>query len=362
MDGDNDVDIVTTSFDLDSVIWFENLNGTGNFGDQRIISNTILFAYALHTADLDNDSDLDIVVTPEQSDSLFMFTNLDGLGNFGATQTIASILTNGRAVKAADIDGDKDILTSFNENNSIAWFENDGQGNFATVNFVSNDTSGVETFDVADIDGDGDLDVIIGISSLNTIRWYENLNGTGNFGAAKLISAGADFVRAIHAVDADNDTDIDIISANALSDELTWFENESGTGNFGPKKLIGPMENSRTIFAADLDGDGDQDVLSGSREVSANDTVVWFPNQTVLSVYENPLEKITVFPNPVDDLLYIRSLVPILQIKFFDITGKEVLSCKNVQQNVDVSQLSSGTYIVEIHTVSGSIRKKFVKQ
>jgi len=55
---------------------------------------------------------------------------------------------------------------------------------------------------------------------------------------------------------------------------VTWYENTDGEGTFSAGFDITQLANSaKSVFAADLDGDDDMDVL-----VSDGDGVMWFEN------------------------------------------------------------------------------------
>jgi len=45
----------------------------------------------------------------------------------------------------------------------------------------------------------------------------------------------------------------------------------------------------------------------------------------------------------------------------FDVLGKQVLTAQN-NNSVDVSSLDKAIYFVQIHTESGSLTKKFIKE
>ncbi len=47
------------------------------------------------------------------------------------------------------------------------------------------------------------------------IAWYEN-NGAGNFGAQQIITTNTNSVSSVYATDLDNDGDNDVLSASAL--------------------------------------------------------------------------------------------------------------------------------------------------
>jgi len=65
-----------------------------------------------------------------------------------------------------------------------------------------------------DVNGDGDIDLVAANYGDDSIGWYENLDGQGNFGTRQIISTNADQARTVHAVDIDGDGDLDVISGS----------------------------------------------------------------------------------------------------------------------------------------------------
>ena len=61
-------------------------------------------------------------------------------------------------------------------------------------------------------------------------------------------------------------------------DEIAWYENTDGAGTFGSPAGRSPRRRTRpgSVFAADLDGDGDLDVLSASQ---LDDKIAWYENR-----------------------------------------------------------------------------------
>ncbi|MEC8511300.1 MAG: VCBS repeat-containing protein [Planctomycetota bacterium] len=79
----------------------------------------------------------------------------------------------------------------------------------------------------------------------------------------------------MYATDLDGDGDADVLAAASYSDAITWYENLGG-GSFGPEQVITTSTDSaQSVYATDLDGDGDADVLSASR---SDNKIAWYEN------------------------------------------------------------------------------------
>ena len=96
------------------------------------------------------------------------------------------------------------------------------------------------------------------------------------FTGPQLISTSADVARSVFAADLDGDGDVDVLSASWNDDKIAWYENTDGLGDFGPERIISTSaDGAYSVFAADLDGDGDVDVLSASL---FDDKIAWYEN------------------------------------------------------------------------------------
>jgi hypothetical protein len=70
----------------------------------------------------------------------------------------------------------------------------------------------------------------------------------------------------------------------------------------------------------------------------------------------------TIYPNPVNNELYISGIEYVSSIQILDITGKNILE-KSVQNNkVDLSHLTSGVYFIKIQNGNFTEIKKIIKK
>ena len=81
----------------------------------------------------------------------------------------------------------------------------------------------------------------------------------------------------------------------------------------------------------------------------------------VISNYENRFE---IYPNPVNDKLYIETQTQILTIEIYDIYVRRQKSIVNSQRStvIDLSELKSGIYFVKVRTEEGDVVKRFIKR
>jgi hypothetical protein len=270
LDGDGDVDILSASHDDDKIAWYENADGYGDFAGQSLISTEAQGARFVLAADLDRDWDLDVLSASYDDDKIVWYENVTGLGHFLNHTVITAAADGAMSVHAADLDGDDDldVLSASYDDDRIAWYENlDGYGSFGGQRTISLAADGATSVYAADLDGDGDLDVLSTSELDGKIAWYRNTNGAGVFAAQSVITSEAALVGPVRAADLDGDGDLDVLTG------AFWCENLDGAGGFGAPQMISGYGETRFVDAADLDEDGDVDVI-----VARGDAIHWHEN------------------------------------------------------------------------------------
>jgi len=288
IDGDSDIDILTTNYSDNKITWYKN-DGLGNFTIQQITNFNN--PSSIFTFDLDNDGDNDIIsssyIANEISfDKIVYFINTDGLGSFGSEQVITQPRLEYEANNALsfdiDSDGYKDIISSAAY--KVSWYKNtNGDGNFSSQNVIDIPPNRVSDIYVSDLDSNGSNDIVLsdGNDGSGRLIWFNN-DGLGNFSNEIIIATSQSEPslgngEEIGTADIDNDGDQDVFvassSANNERNNFSWFENIDGNGNFSSQNIIDNLWSCQSIASADLDGDGDMDII-GTASYSVN----WYEN------------------------------------------------------------------------------------
>ena len=237
------------------------------FSEQHALTNSINYPTSVFAIDLDGDSFADVLSASGADNKIAWFKN-DGTGNFGKQQIITTNANYTQFVYATDLDndGDNDVLSAYS--NKIAWYANDGAGNFNLQQIITTNVNGANSVYATDLDNDGDNDVLFAASAANKIIWYPN-DGAANFNTEQIITQSElSYLQALFIADIDNNGFDDIAVTDANINQLVWFKNNN-TANFNePTFAINKINYPNFKSIADLDADGDIDILY------FNDTII----------------------------------------------------------------------------------------
>jgi len=272
LDGDGDIDVVSASGVDDKIAWYEN-DGAQNF-TEHVISDTASTVNTIYVADVDGDGDMDVLYS-EFYYGIGWYEN-DGSGNFTRYGISGGSMI--RTVYAADVDGDGDMDVLNESMGALYWNENDGSQNFEWrfVSDISSNSGKLYSIYAVDVDGDGDMDLLSASDDLipgsDDLSWYEN-DGSESF-TKHTITSSSDGNRSVYATDLDGDGDMDVLTACFFADKIAWYENDGSEG-FTENVITASADRARSVYAADVDGDGDMDVLSASEN---NHNIAWYEN------------------------------------------------------------------------------------
>lgn len=280
MDGDGDLDIVMcqgvdASFGLnwDRVVWIVN-DGTPNFGATRTIDPGSAgdVPRRADAADVDGDGDVDLVVAYAGSDELVCWKN-PGAGT--GSWTFSVLRSNERSLDAqvGDLDGDGDLdVVATHAGGKVATYAGDGAGGFAPQQVVGTVGADGGAVAVDDLDGDGDLDVFAGprltVPGVTGDLVFFEAQGAGAFGPAQVVESGT-LTRAIRFADLNADGQRDLVVADSVGlrfYETTFDPNAAAKETYGASCASAAASFYEVLSpqAMDLSGMAIQGVSNGA--------------------------------------------------------------------------------------------------
>ncbi|TAE32796.1 MAG: VCBS repeat-containing protein, partial [Candidatus Kapaibacterium sp.] len=243
-------------------------DGTGNFppGLPNTVTVTVGSSpIGLETGDFDNDSDTDIIVVCQGS-VWFVRNNNDG------TYTPSSVITSAyarlyAAVTDFNADGNLDIVFG---NNCCAGmpgaqvYFGTGAGAFTFSQTITTPGGGYVPVKTADMDGDGDMDIVYGFDGGGVgIRVYNN-DGTGKFDTGTQVATADLYNMQVGDLNNDNRPDIvyTTISGSTQNVNVMLRTAPFTAYNFTTTSIAVPSAISPATQLADIDADGDLDILA----------------------------------------------------------------------------------------------------
>ena len=173
-----------------------------------------------------------------------------------------------KTIKVVDLDNDGDLdivggseITPTTASKGLAWWRNRGDNTFERIK-VDSSFIHVMSVDVADINNDNHPDIVATSWQLNQVAWWKN-SGDPTQGWAMYI-VKSNFTHAHDAVcaDIDNDGDKDIVAASyGLSSIVICWNDGNPTSNWQSSTLTNTFGGALGVLVIDLDKDNDLDIL-----------------------------------------------------------------------------------------------------
>ncbi len=217
-------------------------------------------------ADLDLDEDMDILIANEHRPNILLIN--DGKGQFSnESSRIPQVAHDSEDIGIADfdMDGDPDVIVVSEDDKTNELYLNNGDGTFSDGGERIPVTGTSNSVVVFNANNDGAMDIIIGNNGQNNLLIND---GKGYFKDETLERLGAftDVTQDITLGDIDNDGDLDLLIGNEdanrilINDGNGFFEDQSS--DRVPYRE--EPEETREVAVADIDNDGDLDLLYGN--------------------------------------------------------------------------------------------------
>jgi hypothetical protein len=127
------------------------------------------------------------------------------------------------------------------------------------------------------LDNDNDLDVIGAVLEDNQMVWWRNEGGYPTVWTKFIIGNYFWSAFSAYAADIDGDGDQDVLGAAGDGDQIAWWENGGGNPIQWTLHTIRTLYDfAHEVYAHDLDEDGDMDVLGASSNL---DLISWWRNE-----------------------------------------------------------------------------------
>src|SRR6476646_907521 len=283
LDNDGDVDLIGGGlYSIGSVdngaVTIRRNNGSGIFGAAEIIlftnPNFVPNPKEITTGFINGDGFPDIVAAVPSGRAIegFVVVNSNGSGGFNTPVYYEeSQQTFDVGVVDLDKDGHGDVITVANSSAAVTVHENPGNGSFPVLTRyeVASLSDAVES---ADIDNDGDIDIVVNgeldVASNDPLLKILKNNGDGTFAPAIDYTPARNFAD-MKLRDINGDGFVDLIFAPDGNFPPYHFGTalNNGNGTFAPTLVTNVFScGEGTIDAADLDGDGDLDIVLTEEE------------------------------------------------------------------------------------------------
>jgi hypothetical protein len=217
---------------------------------------------------------------------IFLFTCVRPVQTQSILYERHDIETNFNGIKETkmidlDIDGDLDIvggseITPTSASEGLAWWRNNGNNTWERF-IIDPSFIHVMSVDAAFIDNDIYPDIVATSWQLNQVAWWKN-SGDPTQGWTKYIIK-SNFTNAHDAkcADIDNDGDIDIVTASYELGRIDICVNDGiSLSNWPTTTLTNNFGGALCVLIKDMDKDGDLDILGTASDANL---ITWWQNQ-----------------------------------------------------------------------------------
>ena len=338
-DGDHDIDLFVAKCGCDPVDILYRNNGDGTFTNvaPALALNDSHSSWSSAWADYDNDGDMDLFIGSSGSPNSKLMRNDNG--NF----------TNVTVGSGFDTFTGTTIEWTCHDFNNDGYVDILGAGamlmNNGDMTFTPNmDVPG--NGPIGDLNNDGFLDIVGG----GTV--YMNSGNTNKYLTVNLIGTVSNIngIGARVEVSSPSFTQIRDVKSG---DGFRYMSSLNAHFGLGTDAEI----NQVTVFWPS----GIVDVIEN---VTVNSTLMVTEGSFSTGVLTTAKGEFTVFPNPAQELLYVRSESDLANqpVHIFDIAGQRVITGTLRNDQLDITSLKSGVYMLRLQIDGRQLQQKFVKR
>jgi enediyne biosynthesis protein E4 len=255
VDNDGDLDIFITNENSSNRLYLNNGAGIFTEATQGIGLTSKFGGTGCSFSDIDNDGDLDLYVANWSAENILYKNLLKETGQLAfenitnTAKVSGEAFSKSNAVVFSDIDNDADPdLFITNRKTSNRLYINNGKGLFIdkTSEIIGEDTLKSYGAVIADFDGDGYKDIYVSNVGQNT--FYKNIDGKRFINNTIKYGAGIKgYSTGMATADFDNDGAPDLYVANYIGESSVLLRNNSNTKSFIKISATGIKNNHSGI-------------------------------------------------------------------------------------------------------------------
>jgi hypothetical protein len=264
LDGDGDLDVIVTS--LIGLFWEENIHPDSLMVSHNL-ANSNSPARSLRAADMNRDGHLDIVA--DLGSTLRIFHNNGASPPSFSPQNIPTGLLHLDVIVTGDLNGDNqpDVLVGDSNDDTLFLYLQDN-GSY-TGHPVPNAGYGVVACVTGDLDADGHEDLVLANYADDAVLALMSNGAVVPAYTTVALSQSIGGPLDLKLADMDQDLDLDVVVAAFEDQEIVMLRNLGGSLPLVQRETLHTgAEGLWSLDVSDMDGDGDQDVLSAHKLTS----------------------------------------------------------------------------------------------
>jgi predicted small secreted protein len=239
-------------------------NGDGTFQPAYPLGEQPDRSYSGVLVDMDNDGDLDIVVSNDSPDPKFVYLN-DGRGRFTPGSTFGKAGWPTRHITVVDLNGDRlpDIVLAnrYGKKPGPSYLCFGVKGGRVADECVAFSQGSATTIKAADVNGDGFADLVVPYRDRGQSFVWLN-DGKGGFAARRPFGPADATIRSVEPIDLDGDGVMDLVAIDEERGPAIFRGRPDGSYS-GAEAFGTPGARPYAILVADLDRNGRPDVIVG---------------------------------------------------------------------------------------------------
>jgi len=232
--------------------------------NKHVVAAGVDGACSVHAADVDGDGRLDVLGAAFDADTVTLWTNYGGDPVSWQEQVLITGFDGAHWVETADLDGDGDldvIGASQFGGRVVMWRNNGADPASWSAEEVDADFAGAQQVRPADMNGDGDLDLVGAAYYADEVAWWSHEGGQGLFSLRRTIATDIGGPVSVQVADLDGDGDLDVLTASYSGDRIDWWRNDGHAMSWTGVSISDDFRGAHEVRTADFDNDGDTDIL-----------------------------------------------------------------------------------------------------